>query len=186
VNLTEFSKDFFVRFLLGNTSAQRGHAFCVIVFLGFVQFRESMDIVLKFGSIFAWAFFSFFTAIPAGVALGLAPLLVGLTAWLSYTAGVIVVVLLGKPVQTFFMKRFGGEAASRPDSPIRRAWDRFGVIGLALLAPVTIGAQTGAVIGIALGAPTRKLVISMSLGAAIWSGVITLAVALGIMAVKPG
>jgi uncharacterized membrane protein len=66
---------------------------------------------------------------------------------------------------------------------IQRAWTRFGLLGLALLAPVTTGAQIGALIGLSLGAPPRKLIGAMSLGAALWGVIITLAVAFGFAAV---
>ncbi|MEP7284917.1 MAG: small multi-drug export protein [Chloroflexota bacterium] len=144
----------------------------------------SPDVIAKLASVFGLAFISFWTSIPAGIALGLAPLLVGVTAWLSYSVGVIIVVLLGEPLRVRLMARFGGKAAANPDSPIRRAWDRFGLIGLSLLAPMTTGAQIGAVVGLSLGVPPRRLIIGMVLGAALWSALITLAVVFGVSAVQ--
>jgi hypothetical protein len=143
------------------------------------------DILPKLVGTFALAFVSFWASIPAGIALGLAPAIVAVTAWASYTAGVILVALLGEPLRARLLKRFGGRVASNPNSAIRRAWDRFGLIGLSLLAPVTTGAQIGAIIGLALGVPAPKLIAGMSLGAALWSIGITLAVVLGVAAVRP-
>jgi len=139
----------------------------------------------KLGSIFALAFIYFWASIPAGIALEVPPAIVWLTAWVSYTAGVVVVVLLGTPARAALLKRFGGKGASNPDSIIQRVWTRFGVFGLALLAPVTTGAQIGALIGLSLGAPPRKLIWTMSLGAALWGVIITLIAALGAAAVRP-
>ncbi len=144
-----------------------------------------MDILPKLGSIFALAFIYFWASIPAGLALQVAPVIVALTAWISYTIGVIIVVLLGEPIRARLLKRFGGKAAANPNSAIRRVWDRFGLIGLSLLAPVTTGSQIGALIGLSLGVPPRKLIIGMALGAALWSAVITLAAVLGLAAVRP-
>jgi len=140
-----------------------------------------MDVLLKLGSIFALAFVYFWASIPAGLALHVTPVLVALTAWVSYIAGVIIIVLLGEPIRTRILKRFGGKVAANPNSPIRRAWDRFGLIGLSLLAPVTTGSQIGALIGLSLGVPPRKLIIGMSLGAGLWGAGITLAAVLGLM-----
>jgi hypothetical protein len=139
----------------------------------------------KLGSIFALAFIYFWASIPAGIALEVPPVIVLFTAWVSYTAGVVVVVLLGAPARAALLKRFGGKVASNPDSLLQRAWTRFGVIGLALLAPVTTGAQIGALIGLSLGAPPRKLIWTMSLGAALWGVIITLITALGASAIRP-
>ena len=145
---------------------------------------ELMSLLPKLASVFALAFVYFWASIPAGIALGVAPLVVLLTAWASYTAGVILVVLLGAPIRAALLKRFGGKVASDPNSTIRRAWTRFGLVGLALLAPVTTGAQIGALIGLSLGAPPRKMIGAMVLGAALWGAGITLAVVLGVAAVQ--
>ena len=138
----------------------------------------------KLGSIFALAFIYFWASIPAGIALEVPPVVVLLTAWVSYVAGVVVVVLLGTPARAALLTRFGGKGASNPDSMIQRVWNRFGLLGLALLAPVTTGSQIGALIGLSLGAPPRKLIGAMSLGAALWGIIITLVAALGAAAVR--
>ncbi|MEP7292555.1 MAG: small multi-drug export protein, partial [Chloroflexota bacterium] len=108
-------------------------------------------------SVFGLAFLYFWASIPAGMAQGLNPVLVVATASLSYACGVGMVTIAGKPVREWIMKRFGGRASSNPNSAIRRVWDRYGLIGLALLAPVTTGAQFGAIIGISLNVPPRRL-----------------------------
>ncbi len=138
----------------------------------------------KLGSIFTLAFIYFWASMPTGIALEVPPVMVLLTAWVSYTAGVVVVVLLGAPARDALLKRVGGKVASNPDSLIQRAWTRFGLLGLALLAPVTTGAQIGALIGLSLGAPPRKLIGAMALGAALWGMIITLVTALGAAAVR--
>ncbi|MHB8625770.1 MAG: small multi-drug export protein [Aggregatilineales bacterium] len=144
-----------------------------------------MALLAKLGSIFALAFFSFWASIPMGVALEVAPFMVMLTAWTSYMAGVIILVLVGAPIRAYLLKRFGGKVTSNPDNVIWRAWTRFGLIGLALLAPMTTGAQIGALIALSLGAPPRKLILAMALGAALWGIAITLAVVLGVAVVHP-
>jgi hypothetical protein len=145
------------------------------------KMSEAAVLIGKLASIFAWAFLSFWSSIPGGIALGVAPVLVGFTAWLSYSVGVIVVALLGEPVRAWVMRKFGGKLMGNPDSPIQRAWDRFGLLGLSVLAPLTTGAQIGAAVGLTLGVPRRKLIIGMCLGAAVWTVIITGLVALGVM-----
>ena len=147
---------------------------------------EYAELLPKLGGVFALAFFSFWAAISMGVAIGITPVVVGVTAWISYTAGVLLIVALGEPLRDRLMKRLGGRMTARADSPIRRAWDRYGLIGLCLLAPVTTGSQIGAVVALALGAPIRRLVLGMALGAALWSAGLALIVALGLASVRPG
>jgi uncharacterized membrane protein len=140
--------------------------------------------IAALASVFGIAFFSLWASIPAGLALNLHPLAVILTAALSYAAGVGLIVLVGQPVRDRILRRFGGSATSNPNTPIRRAWDRYGLIGLSLLAPVTTGAQIGAIIGMSLNAEPRRLFLLMSLGGLLWAALFGIAIALGIEVVR--
>ena len=144
-----------------------------------------MALLAKLGSIFGLAFFSYWASFLSGALLQVTPVVVLLTAWASYVAGVVIVVLLGTPIRAYLLRRFGSKFTANPNNVIWRAWTRFGLIGLALLAPVTTGAQIGALIALSLGAPPRKLIAGMALGAALWGIAITLAVVLGVAAIHP-
>ncbi len=142
-------------------------------------------VLLHLLSVFGIAFVSLWAAIPAGLALGLGPVAVAATTALSYACGVGLVVLLGKPLRDRIMKRFGGKLNStNQDTFIHRTWRRFGIIGLALLAPMTTGAQVGAALGLSLGVPPRRLWIAMSLGAVLWAALLTTAVVLGVLGAR--
>ncbi len=134
-------------------------------------------------STFALAFFSFWWSIPAGLALGLSPLVVILTATLSYASGVGIVAFAGGRLRAWIDRRIGSRATLDPNSRLYRIWQRYGMIGLGALAPVTLGAQIGAVIAMALNAPPRRLFVIMSLAALVWSIILTLAFLLGITVV---
>ena len=153
-----------------------------------------MPTLATLSAIFGWAFFSFWSAIPAGIALQVAPPIVAMTVVLSYASGVLLVVLAGVPLRQRIQKRFlkGDtdltitDAAEHRNRAIRwaqQAWARFGLVGLALLAPMTLGSQLGALVGLAFGAHPVRLVIAMTLGAALWAGVITSAIVTGLMVV---
>ncbi len=137
----------------------------------------------KIVSVFALAFFSFWPAIPAGLALGLAPAVVIATTTLSYICGAALVLLPGERVRRIILTRLERRAAQGPPGVLRRAWARWGVIGLGLLGPMTVGAQMGAALGLALNVSTRPLFMWMFWGALAWSVLITLAVVLGAQAV---
>lgn len=136
----------------------------------------------KLVSVFAWAFFSFWSSIPGGVALGLGIVPVVITAILSYISGVLIVIVLGDRLRGWLIKRFGDKLTGNPNSPIRRAWDRFGVIGLSLLAPILTGSQIGAAIAISLGANPRRVLLWMTVGAIVWGVVIGFAIQFGLTA----
>ncbi len=137
------------------------------------------DSLSKILSIFGLAFFYFWPSIPAGLALGLSPITVMLTTSLSYASGVAVVTLLGERVRDWVLKRLGRRVDVNPDSTIHRIWQKYGVIGLGLLAPMTVGAQIGAALGLGFNSKPRNLFVSMALGGLAWSIVLTIAVSLG-------
>jgi hypothetical protein len=54
---------------------------------------------------FTLGFFYFVGAVPAGVAAGLTIWLAALTAWLGYTAGAAVMLLLGAPARSWVARK---------------------------------------------------------------------------------
>lgn len=143
--------------------------------------------IAALATVFGWAFFSFWSAIPTGIALDVSPWLVALTVTVSYGSGAALVAFGGAALRERIRRRTANrrddQQPNRTVQAVRGAWDRFGLVGLALLAPMTVGAQAGAVIGLGFGAHPLRLVIAMTLGAALWSVALTLAVVTGVMAV---
>ena len=66
----------------------------------------------------------------------------------------------------------------------RRIWDKYGMFGLGLAAPMTVGAQIGAGFGIALNAVPRRLFVVMTLGALAWSIGLTIACLVGLLGLQ--
>lgn len=62
-----------------------------------------------------------------------------------------------------------------------RVWQRWGIWGLGLAAPMTLGAQLGAALGLALNAPPRRLFAALALGALVWSAILTVLFSLGLL-----
>lgn len=137
----------------------------------------------KVAGIFGLSWFSFWPALPAGLALGLNPIVVIATVTISYISGVLIVLLPGKRIRDWVQKRFGRQMDAQTeneDSFVRRMWERYGVIGFGLTSPMTVGAQLGALVGIAFNIPRRRLLLWMSLGALGWAIVLTLLALVGI------
>lgn len=64
---------------------------------------------------------------------------------------------------------------------INRIWDRYGVAGFGLLAPLLIGAPLGTALGIAMGIQGSRLFFWMSLGIIICAIGLTIAIEFGLM-----
>jgi membrane protein YqaA with SNARE-associated domain len=133
--------------------------------------------VLGLGAIELW------TAIPAGIALKLHPLVVGITAAIGAILGVLVVLMLGERIRTRLLRRHD-RGKDRQHGRIFHVWTRYGVVGLGLLAPLLVGAPLGTALGITLRAPTRRLLFWMSLGIVLWSTLLTLACVLGLVGIE--
>ncbi len=63
-------------------------------------------------------------------------------------------------------------------------WDRYGVAGFGLLAPLLIGAPLGTALGIALGVPGNRLFFWKSLGIIICTIGLTIVVEFGLMGIE--
>ena len=142
-----------------------------------------METLAKIAGIFGLSWFSFWSGIPAGLALSLNPLVVIATTTLSYVSGVALVLAPGDKIRDWVRKRWGRGArlATSDDKLIHRMWRRFGVIGFGIVAPMTVGAQIGVILGLALNIPRRQLFIWMSAGALAWSLFLTAALLLGLL-----
>jgi hypothetical protein len=141
-----------------------------------------MDVVLQFLGVAAIAVVELWAAVPAGMAMGLPAPLVWAATLVGALLSVVVVVVAGDRLRTWLVERFG-HGGAREGGRLRRLWDRYGVIGWGLLAPLLLGAPLAAAIGVALGGGRRRLVLWLGVGAAMWTTVLTLAVALGADAV---
>jgi uncharacterized membrane protein len=137
--------------------------------------------LLKGASVFALAFVSLWSAIVMGAALGLHPLATVALTSLSYLAGVALVIALGAPLRAWLLRRMGRDADAPLSGRMQAIWERYGVLGLGLAAPMTTGAHLGAALGIALRVEPRRLVLSMAFGVLVWSILLTAGVSLGLL-----
>lgn len=121
-------------------------------------------------------------SIPSGFVLQLHPLETGIAAAAGAILGVLFVLKLGERIRTLLLH--DRESKGRKLGRIHRIWDRYGIEGLGILAPLLVGAPLGAALGITLGAPVNRLLIWMSLGIVLWSAVFTLAGLLGLAGIE--
>ena len=134
--------------------------------------------VLQFLSVVAIGAVELWAAVPAGIAMGLPAPLVWLATVCGALLGVAVVVVAGDRLRAWLVDRFG-HGGAREGGRLRRLWDRYGVIGWGLLAPLLLGAPLAAAVGVALGATRGRLLFWLGIGVTVWTTVLALAVALG-------
>jgi hypothetical protein len=146
-----------------------------------------MDSVIKILTVFGIGIIELVAAIPAGFAMGLHPIWVGVASICGALAGVMGIGLLGERARSWIL-RFHGKRSAGSDGEkkglVFRVWTRYGVIGLGLLAPLITGVPLGVTLGVAFGAPNKPLMFWSSLGAILWGVVITFGIALGIAGIE--
>ncbi len=131
-------------------------------------------------AVFGLGFGYFISAIPAGAALGVPVWLCAIAAWAGYALGGIVVVLAGEPLRRAIIGKFKIDLHPAKPGLLQRAWARLGLPALGLLAPVTIGPQIGALMGLALGVPRGRLIAALALGVIPWCLAFAILTALGV------
>jgi membrane protein DedA with SNARE-associated domain len=130
--------------------------------------------ILNILSVTALAILELWVATPLGFVLGLHPLITGIANIVGATIGVFIVVFTGERLRNWILKHHKSKNEEKKPSLIQRIWQKYGVIGLGLLAPLLTGAPLGAALGIALGAPAKKLLLWMSLGIILWTVILVL------------
>ena len=121
----------------------------------------------------------FIAAIPAAVAAGAPAWLAGLAAGMGYVAGAGVVLLAGAPLREWLVRKLRIPVERDPSKLVWRMWERGGLFGLCLIAPVTIGPQATAVIALAVGEKPRRILGAVALGVLPWCVLFAVLTALG-------
>lgn len=138
-----------------------------------------MEQFVKIVSVFFLGTFELWAAVPAGLAMNLQPVIVAAATTAGGIGGAVAVILLGERIRDWFNRRYVTGKAEEKPGIVRRIWDRYGVVGLGLLAPLLTGVPIGVGIGIAFGAPAGKLLWWSSVGTVLWTIGLTVAGAAG-------
>lgn len=130
--------------------------------------------VLGLSGVELWA------GVPAGFAFQLHPLIIFLTTSAGAILGVLLVIILGEEVRRRLLRRFQRREKEGRQGRLRAIWERYGLVGLGLSAPLFFGAPLGTALGLMLGAKAAPLLFWMGLGVVLWSLALTLVGWLGI------
>ena len=113
-------------------------------------------------------FFYFVGAIPAGVAAHAPLWIAALAAWLGYCAGGLVILVAGAPLRSWMTRKLKINPTPNPSKFFWRIWHRFGLWGLAFVAPVSVGPQTTAILSLALGESPKRILLAIAVGIIPW------------------
>ena len=114
--------------------------------------------------------------IITGLALGLSPASSGAVSIAGAVAGVTLVVAAGGRLQHLIYR---SRRLAKRRERIERVWERYGIPGVALQAPLLTGPLLATLLALALGAPARPLLLWMLASVVLWGAVLAGAAALG-------
>jgi Ca2+/H+ antiporter, TMEM165/GDT1 family len=120
--------------------------------------------------------------VPAGVLAGMSPVPTALVAVAGNLATVVLVAVAGDRLLAWWRRR-RPQADTTPSARSRRGGElvrRWGVPGLAFLAPLTTGTHIGTIAALATGAERRRVLVWMSAGVFAWAAITAAATASGL------
>ena len=127
------------------------------------------------------------SAVPSGMAMKLHPITAGLATLCGNETAVIIIFLIflvGLPLQTWVMRKLEKQVSKMHVEKIGHIWEKYGIIGLGLLAPILTGAPLGALLGLLLGADAKKFFFWVTLGVIMWTIAATMLFGLGLAGLK--
>lgn len=134
--------------------------------------------------------------IPLGLAWGLPPVALAVVVFVGNTLTIVPVVWLHRywrawRVQRAKKRRAEGKRSPNVDRPrtrrgtrAKRLWAKYGLPGLALLAPLVTGVHLAVAIALLAGATRRAVMTWFMVSIAAWTIGLTVTVALGIEGVR--
>ena len=129
---------------------------------------------------FGLGFVYFIAAIPAATAAGAGVWWAALAAGMGYVAGGAAVLMAGAPLRGWLVRKLRIPVEKDEAKLVWRIWRRSGLLGLCLLAPVTIGPQATAVIALAVGEKAPRIAGAIALGVTPWCVVFAVLVSFGV------
>lgn len=133
--------------------------------------------VIQYGFIFLFAAFplvEILVVIPVAIGVGLSPVPTGIVAFAGNAGSVYVLLLFHRRIARWRNRRRSeseddDEPTNRRREWARRVWDRYGLPGLSLAAPVLTGVHLAALLALAAGSRSRTVAGWMTVGIAAWT-----------------
>ena len=116
--------------------------------------------------------------VPLGIAFGLNPFWTVVAAVLGDSIMIFIFAYLGADIRNRVIRRrrAKGKSGETPkfDKAIK-AFDKYGIYGLALLSPVLLGTQIAAAASVSAGVKPFRAACLITLGSLVWSAAIAVA-----------
>lgn len=120
--------------------------------------------------------------IPLGVLWGLPPVAVGITAFIGNFLLILLLGIFFKQInkwRTERRKKKGLVGPTKNETRSRAIWEKYGIPGLAIIAPVFVGTDIAAIFALIFGSSRERVIGWMTCSLAFWTVVFTICSAYG-------
>jgi len=120
--------------------------------------------------------------IPLGVLWGLPPLNVGITAFLGNFLLLILLGIFFKQINKWRLERRKKKGITGPtkrETKSRAIWEKYGIPGLAIVAPIFVGTDIAAIFALIFGSSRKRVIVWMTGSLALWTLVFSICSAYG-------
>lgn len=123
-----------------------------------------------------------FLVVPLGIAAGLNPVAVSFVGFFGNWIPVLLIGFFFVQISAWLKRRRERKArkagrdpdadtqqVSKKDRRARKIWERYGIPGLALLAPAIVGTDIAALLALSFGSSKRWVMIWITISLALWT-----------------
>ncbi|WP_026696124.1 small multi-drug export protein [Peribacillus kribbensis] len=110
--------------------------------------------------------------VPLGILWGLPPIPVSIVVFLGNFLLIILLGIFFKRISAWRKSRMelkGSSKMFKQETRSRKIWEKYGIPGLALLAPVIIGTDIAAILALSFGSSKLRVVVWMTISLGIWT-----------------
>ncbi len=119
--------------------------------------------------IFVTSLTGIWKGIPVGIALQVEPLHIGIATALGGVISALILFFAGEKVRLWFEKRMGEEKLNKNKNRFGNWLNKYGVVGLGLLAPGPLGQIVPVILGLVMVNNIKRFAVYHCIGTVIWS-----------------
>lgn len=127
------------------------------------------EIFIKAVGLFLVGMTGIVKAIPVGVVLKMSIFEIGLFVSLGSIVTVFILYFSGEPLKRWIMSKWSKKKMEKKRGKFASLLERYGVVGVGLLTPGTLGPITSIIIGLIVLKETSKLMPYLVVGITLWS-----------------
>jgi uncharacterized membrane protein len=140
-----------------------------------IEWAQDANIYIQYVVLFLFAaapWMDVSIIVPLGIVWGLPPIGVSIVA---FSGNFLLILLLGiffKKIDRWRKNRKQKKGIQNPTKKERRSreiWEKYGIPGLALVAPIFVGTDIAAIIALTLGSSKTRVVGWMTISLAVWT-----------------